>query len=110
MNVFVCTHGPACSGTDSSRIWKVALIDTLKSMGHRVFESSIEWLSAFDPAQYPQLTREYRSEKLLQEVKQAHERVGIDLFLSHFFSKHVYPETIRQIGKLGIPTVNFFCD
>lgn len=77
-------------------------------MGHQVFEASFDWLSAFVPE--ASLTRQMRSESLLAEVQGIHSDKGIDLFLSYFFDQHVDPEAIRMIGKLGIPTVNFFCD
>jgi spore maturation protein CgeB len=110
MNIFVCTHGPASAGTGTSQVWRVALIDTLRSMGHEVYETSFDWLSAYLPQLYPSLTREVRSEVLLKEVQQAHTEKGIDLLLTYFFNHHVEPEVIRRIGQMGIPTVNFFCD
>lgn len=91
-------------------MWRVALIDTLKRMGHHVFESSIEWLSAFAPNLYPSLTREIRSEILVREVREAHKKHRIDLFLSHFFNQHVHSDAIKIITEMGIPTVNFCCD
>ena len=110
MNIFVCTHGPASGVVGASRVWQVAFVDTLRSMGHRVFEASFDWLSAFVPVLNPSLTREMRSESLLAEVQRIHDDKGIDLFLSYFYDQHVDAEAIRLIGKLGIPTVNFFCD
>jgi spore maturation protein CgeB len=79
-------------------------------MGHQVFESSIDWLSAFAPDLYPSLTRQVRSEILVSEVREAHKKHRIDLFLSHFFNQHVYPDAIKIITEMGMPTVNFCSD
>jgi len=47
---------------------------------------------------------------LLRQVKAAHRKQPLDLFFSYFYSAQVEPDVIREIGKLGIVTVNWYCN
>jgi hypothetical protein len=49
------------------------------------------------------------SDLIVQEVRNAHQTGGVDLFLSYYYSREILPEAVDEIGALG-PTVNFFCD
>jgi spore maturation protein CgeB len=50
------------------------------------------------------------TQKILDEVKQAHQQKPIDLFLSYFYNSHFDPAGFEEIHQLGIPTVNFYCN
>ncbi len=49
-------------------------------------------------------------EKTLKQVRQAQQSGQIDLFLSYLYPQQVDSSSIKEIQKLGIPCVNFFCD
>ena len=83
-------------------------------MGHQVIEpKGLDFAAPIAHRSDSRWIRRYRevtSENLVRQVKEAHRRQGVDLFLSYFYSIHVFPDAISEIGRLGIPTVNFFCD
>jgi spore maturation protein CgeB len=47
---------------------------------------------------------------LLTQIETAHKQRKIDLFLSYFYSAICRPEVIQEIRRLGIVTVNWFCN
>jgi spore maturation protein CgeB len=50
------------------------------------------------------------TEQILKEVRTAHQHTPIDLFLSYFYNSHFDPAGFQELGKLGIPSANFFCN
>jgi hypothetical protein len=50
------------------------------------------------------------TEQILQEVRAANERAPLDLFLSYFYNSHFDPAGFDEIRRLGIPSVNFYCN
>lgn len=101
-----------------SKVWHVNLIRPLIEMGHEVVEFDFDWsesmlhLDASNRAdrEYIERQRPLTSELLVAQVKQAHATRPIDLFFSYFYSANVLPEAIREISRLGIPTVNWYCN
>ncbi|MGC9350197.1 MAG: CgeB family protein, partial [Anaerolineae bacterium] len=47
---------------------------------------------------------------LLEQIGKAHREKPVDLFFSYFYSMNVTPETISRIRKMGIMTVNWYCN
>jgi spore maturation protein CgeB len=101
-----------------TNLWRANLYDSLVDLGHDLVEFNID----YEPFNYcldPQTTeqhdmvRENRarfSERLLEQVRAAHRQSPIDLFFSYFYSAYVEPEAIAEIRRLGIPTVNWYCN
>ena len=58
----------------------------------------------------PNEARTRYSELLLKDVENAHRDVGLDLVVAYIWSAHILPEVIRNIKRLGIPTVLFYCN
>jgi len=84
-----------------------ALID----MGHEVIR--YDWDPPFHPTQSRRWHRKDKPEMnkiLVEKVREANEKEGIDLFFSYFNDRLVYPETIEKIRDMGIPTLNFYFD
>jgi hypothetical protein len=50
------------------------------------------------------------SERIIEEVRRAHQERPLDLFLSYFYNAHFDPASFDEIHRLGIPTVNFYCN
>jgi hypothetical protein len=68
---------------------------------------------AFHEALRPEWTaadRQRVSERLVREVRAEHSRRPLDVFFGYFLKQLVYPEAIREISGLGIPTVNYWCN
>src|SRR4051812_35998764 len=55
-------------------------------------------------------TRARITEQVLEEVRTEHRKGGIDLFLSYFYNAHFEPAGFDELRKLGIPSVNFYCN
>ena len=115
MNIFLC-----CLQSDTNypippyRFWRENFKPTLEAMGHRVFEpDGLDFAAPLAYYQDSKWIKRYRtvtSENLLSQVKKAHKSEGLDLFFSYFYSVHVFSDAISEIQRLGIPTVNFYCD
>jgi len=101
-----------------SRIWHVNLIQPLIELGHEVIEFDFDWsrtMLHLDPSnpidsEFISRQRPKTSEQLLEQVARAHAERPLDLFFSYFYSANVLPETIREISRMGIPTVNWYCN
>jgi spore maturation protein CgeB len=50
------------------------------------------------------------TEQILDEVRKAQQERPIDLFLSYFYNAHFDPAGFDEIRRLGIPSVNFYCN
>jgi spore maturation protein CgeB len=50
------------------------------------------------------------TQRIVEEIKKAHKKAPIDLFLSYFYNSHFDPNGFDEIHSLGIPTVNFYCN
>jgi spore maturation protein CgeB len=98
-------------------LWSGNFYPALRQLGHEIVESKIDLLPAsrfigiandFSPNQ-----REVRAQitqKIIDEVTTVHHDKPIDLFLSYFYNAHFDPAGFAEIKKLGIPTVNFYCN
>jgi len=115
VNVYLCClQSPNRWNIPSYGFWLRNFKPALEEMGCRVFEPSNIDLAeplarCFDP-DWLEHGRARLGEALLQAVKEAHRRFGIQLFFSYFYSAHVEPGILEAIRDLGIPVVNFFCD
>jgi hypothetical protein len=115
MNVFLCCfQSPEQYHIRPHRFWLETFDPALRRLGHDVIEpQGLDFVAPFTRWGDRSWLRSYRartSEELVRQVREAHDRVGVDLFFSYFYAVHVFPDAIEAIGKLGIPTVNFFCD
>jgi len=117
IRTFLCTAPSANNfAIPDSRIWIDNLQRGLQELGvqvilpsfdtHRHMEACLGNINGVDP----QEARALYSSLLLDDVKIAHSNQGLDLYIGYLWSIHILPEAIRQIGKLGIPTVLFFCN
>lgn len=101
-----------------STLWHANLYLPLVDLGHELvvfnydytqanfhLDDSVEEHRAFIKRNKPIF-----GEELLKQVRTAHREKSIDLFFSYFYSSYVDPDAILQIGKLGITTVNWYCN
>ncbi len=72
-------------------------VDWAEGLAHRDKQSLAEW-------------RHRSWEEALTHIRTAQHGEGIDLFLSYLYPQQVDVPAIKEIQKLGIPCVNFFCD
>ncbi|MDZ8052243.1 MAG: glycosyltransferase [Aulosira sp. ZfuVER01] len=98
-------------------LWSGNFYPALRQLGHQIVESQVDLLPASQfmqiPTNFTKQEQEVRSQitqKIVDEVRQAHLQERVDLFLSYFYNSHFEPEGFAEIHRLGIPTVNFYCN
>jgi spore maturation protein CgeB len=103
-----------------STLWKRNLFDSLVDLGHQVipFSQDVTWhfskyLNFTTSPEEQALFLAYKAKlqtALVEEIRREHQRKPIDLFFSYFWSDICEPETIEEIKRLGITTVNWYCN
>jgi len=79
-------------------------VDELKSEGHEViYVNPMQILGGEAPI-------ERYCETLLDRVREEHDTAGLDMFFSVAWDANITPETVREISRMGIPTVSFSTD
>jgi len=98
-------------------LWSKNFYPALIGLGHSIIESQVNLLPASRfmqvASQFTAQEQEFRAQitqKIIDEVRQAHQQQPIDLFLSYFYNAHFDPAGFEEIHRLGIPTVNFYCN
>ncbi|EKE04607.1 MAG: hypothetical protein ACD_20C00042G0016 [uncultured bacterium] len=88
---------------------------SLIGLGHEVIEFDYDLRETFknidstnpEQSKFIRKNRLKLSRELLGQIKEAHEYKPVDLFFSYFYDSCIFPETIDEIKKMGIKTVNF---
>jgi spore maturation protein CgeB len=102
----------------TSRVWHNNLYLPLRDLGHELVSFEYDYgphnnhldpripaHNAFIDEHRPRLGR-----ALLRQIEMAHARRPIDLLFSYFYSAYVEPDVIREIRRMGIVTVNWYCN
>ncbi len=98
-------------------LWKSNFYPALRELGHELIESGVDLLpasrfmsipSGFTPQELAERAR--ITENILEEVRTALLRGPVDLFLSYFYNSHFDPQGFDELRRLGIPSVNFYCN
>jgi spore maturation protein CgeB len=118
VRIFYASHASGDPAIPHSRTWSRNILAALVDLGHEVvlFDYDLdEAVKHVDPQipkakSYIETNRPKMSEELLRQVRQAQHEKPIDLFFSYFYSASVYPEAIKEISRIGIPTVNWYCN
>ena len=87
------------------------LLEGLRQAGHEVVCQRPA--AAFHEALGPDWTERDRvraSEGLVEAVRAEHGRRPIDVFFGYLLDRLVHPEAIREIGALGMTTMNYWCN
>jgi spore maturation protein CgeB len=98
-------------------LWSRNFYPALCQLGHEVVESQTDLLptSRFMhiPSHFTAEELEVRArttQSILDEVKAAHSKEGVDLFLSYFYNAHFDPTGFDELRRRGIPSINFYCN
>ena len=98
-------------------LWSGNFYPALRQLGHEIVESQTDLLptsrfmqvaGSFTPEERE--ARATTTDRILAEVRRAHAERPIDLFLSYFYNSHFDPAGFAELKRLGIPTVNFYCN
>ncbi|MCL4552172.1 MAG: glycosyltransferase [Candidatus Marsarchaeota archaeon] len=101
-----------------SQIWYVNLYLPLVDLGHQLVTFDYDYgplnhnLDPMIPEhrEFIVRNRPLFSEELLKQVRAAHHRQPVDVFFSYFYSSYVEANAIREIGRMGITTINWYCN
>jgi hypothetical protein len=98
-------------------LWSGNFYPGLRQLGCQIVESQVDLLPA---SRFMQIASNFSAEqleiraritdKILEEVRVAHREKPIDLFLSYFYNSHFDPEGFGELQRIGIPTVNYYCN
>ena len=98
-------------------LWASNFYPALRRLGLDIVESQTDLLPAskfmhvgkdFTPAERE--VRARTTEQILDELERAHRDEPIGLFLSYFYNAHFDPAGFDVIRRLGIPSINFYCN
>ncbi|MFH1868853.1 MAG: glycosyltransferase [Candidatus Omnitrophota bacterium] len=109
LKIYVCLISE-----DQNNLWHQHLTKTLLKMGHKVFTpGDVGLLDAWRFIAQGFSNRrhmERTTENILAEAKKIHAKEGIDLFFAYLYPFQFRPRLFKELTKLGIPSVYFFCD
>jgi hypothetical protein len=117
MRIFTAVRHSLDPGFYYGGLWSGNFYPALRRLGHEIVESQTDLLPAsvfmqvaggFTPQELA--ARSEITEKIVDEVRRAHAERPVELFLSYFYNSHFAPEAFSEIHRLGIPTVNFYCN
>lgn len=96
-------------------LWKRHIYDGIRPLVEKLFipdRLDFSWArpSAGQPADDQSKARAATSDQLWAQIRSAHESHGLDAVISYCYSHDVEAELVRQVIKLGVPWVNFYCD
>lgn len=93
--------------------WEYYIKNGIKEAGYEWVEGAVDWaeglMYSFDKAKLNTWKAETWT-KTLEDIKEKHTKSPVSLFLSYLYPHQVDELAIKEIQKLGIPCVNFFCD
>jgi hypothetical protein len=117
MRIFVAVRHALDPKFYYGSLWSTNFYPALRQLGHEIIESQVDLLptSRFMeiPGNFTRQEKEVRAQitqQIIDEVRTAHTQKPIDLFLSYFYNAHFDPARFAGIHKLGIRTINFFCN
>jgi spore maturation protein CgeB len=115
MRIFYAVEYESRAG---SRLWYNNLYLSLIDLGHEVHvfdypldphyrhnDPHIDSNKIFIRENRPRL-----EEALLNQIERLHREKPIDVFFSYFYNSHCRPQAIHEIRRLGIITVNWYCN
>jgi hypothetical protein len=117
VRVFCAVRHSIDPGRYYGGLWSANFYPALRQLGHEVVESQTDLLAASRfmhiAADFTPEEKEVRAkitESIMSELRNEHARRPVDLFLSYFYNAHFDPAGVDEIRRLGIPSINFYCN
>src|SRR2546421_5652578 len=117
MRIFTAVRHSRAPSLYYGGLWSGNFYPALQGLGHEIVESQVDLLPASRimavASAFTEPERQKRAgltEQIVEEVSRAHKQKPLDLFLSYFYNAHFDPAGFDEIHRLGIPTVNFYCN
>jgi spore maturation protein CgeB len=117
MRIFIAVRHSNDPNKYYGGLWSANFYPALRELGCHIVESQTDLLptsrfmdiaSGFTREELE--VRERTTNKILDELREAIRQGPIHLFLSYFYNSHFDPEGYEEIRRLGIPSVNFYCN
>jgi spore maturation protein CgeB len=98
-------------------LWNSNFYPALRELGCDIVESQTDLLptsrfmavaEGFTPEELEM--RAQTTERILDEVREAKRQGPVHLFLSYFYNAHFDPAGFDAVRRLGVPSVNFYCN
>ncbi|MFP5042397.1 glycosyltransferase [Parasediminibacterium sp. JCM 36343] len=94
--------------------WEYYIKNGIEEAGHHWVESKVDWAELHTYASTEKESIEQWKantwQVVLDDIRKHQSETPIDIFLSYFYPNHIDELAIKEIQKLGIKCVNFFCD
>jgi spore maturation protein CgeB len=98
-------------------LWSGNFYPALRNLGFEIVESKTDLLPTSRFMNIAEgFTREelearaQTTEQILDEVRAALRKGPVDLFLCYFYNSHFDPAGFDELRRLGVPSVNFYCN
>ena len=103
---------------NGTRLWYNNLYLPLKDLGHDLIPFDYNITPHFEnldftkerDAHFIEMNRHKLEDTLLKQIKLAQHKNKIDVFFSYFYSALCRKEIIEEIKKMGIITINWYCN
>ena len=94
--------------------WRPYFVEGCREAGITPLEvPDVDWAEGLSLAHGSEELASWRAqtwEKTVDFAREQHSRGGIDFFLGYLYPWQVEVSAVRELQRLGIPCVNFFCD
>ena len=118
MKIFYASGERPNQALPGSQVWRNNLYLALVDLGHEVVEFDYDLnpllrhadIGRPDHRAFVEANRPLAEAALLEQTTASHQQGPIDLFFGYFYSVCAQPSTIRQIGEMGIRTMNWYCN
>lgn len=111
MRIFLVYHPSGNLSVPNSLTWYKNLYAPLIDLGHEVFAFRLdEFVSNHQLVFRSTKYKELLCEQLVQIFKREHHKKPFDIFLSYLTVSDISPNTIDEIRKIGVLTLNFSCN
>lgn len=117
MRLFVAVRHSNDPSQYYGHLWSGNFYPALRELGHEIVESSTDLLPTSRFMAIPGgftaeelAARAQTTEQILAEITAAHRRRPLDAVLTYFYNSHFDPAGFAEIAKLGVPTINFYCN
>lgn len=114
MRVFIsCLQSLTAHAIPAYDFWRAHFVNGAEEAGLEVLEApDVDWAEGLVPmpadAHAAWLDRTW--ERTLAFVRREHARRPIAFFLGYLYPQQVEATAVQELRRLGIPSVNFFCD
>jgi spore maturation protein CgeB len=117
MRIFVAVRHSIDPSHSYGGLWSANFYPALRELGHDIVESTVDllplsrFMETADGFTREELElRAQVTQQIVDEVEAAHKEAPIQLFLTYFYNAHFDPAGFDEIRKLGILSVNFYCN